>query len=100
MKPPKLLLAILLALPAAMAGEFKVEKKPFKSTVSLEGVFLPDKAHPLKIDPKAWADFTIKELVAQGANVKLLFAPSTSGSAHGEGPSISNFPRPILASRP
>ncbi len=70
MKPPKLLLAILLALPAAMAGEFKVEKKPFKSTVSLEGVFLPDKAHPLKIDPKAWADFTIKELVAQGANVK------------------------------
>ena len=70
MTPPKLLLIVFLALPAAMAGEFKVEKKPFKSTVALEGVFLPDKAHPLKIDPKAWADFTIKELVSQGAPVK------------------------------
>ena len=70
MTPPKLLLIVFLALPAAMAGEFKVEKKPFKSTVALEGIFLPDKAHPLKVDPKAWADFTIKELVSQGATVK------------------------------
>ena len=70
MKPSKLLLATFLVLPPAMAGEFKVEKKPFKSTVSLEGTFLPDKAHPLKVDPKAWTDFTIKELVSQGATVK------------------------------
>ena len=70
MKPSPLFLAVILVLPAALAGEFKVEKAPFKSTVSLEGVFLPDKALPLKVDPKAWADFTIKELVEQGSPVK------------------------------
>ena len=70
MKPSPLFLTAFLALPAAFAGEFKVEKKPFKSTVSLDGVFLPDKVHALKIDPKVWADFTIKELVGQGSPVK------------------------------
>ncbi|MDP7106780.1 MAG: hypothetical protein QGH41_06855, partial [Roseibacillus sp.] len=70
MKPSSLFLTAFLALPAAFAGEFKVEKKPFKATVSLDGVFLPDKVHPLKIDPKVWADFTIKELVGQGSPVK------------------------------
>ena len=69
MKPSPLILLALLA-PAAQAGEFKVEKKPFKSTVSLDGVFLPDKVHLLKIDPKVWADFTIKEVAEQGSGLK------------------------------
>ena len=70
MKPSPLFLTAFLALPAAFAGEFKVEKKPFKATVALDGVFLPNKVHALKIDPKTWADFTIKELVGQGDPVK------------------------------
>ncbi|MFP6875701.1 MAG: hypothetical protein VCA37_02630 [Roseibacillus sp.] len=70
MKLNRPLLAVLAALtPAAFAGEFTVEKKPFKATVSLDGTFLPDKVHLLKIDPKAWTDFTILELVAQGGTV-------------------------------
>ena len=70
MKPSPLILTALLAFPLAHAGEFKVEKKPFKSTVSLDGVFLPDETHLLKIDPKVWADFTIKELAPQGSSLK------------------------------
>ena len=69
MKPSPLILLALLA-PAAHAGELKVEKKPFKSTVSLDGVFLPDRVHLLSIDPKVWADFTIKEVAGQGAVLK------------------------------
>lgn len=70
MKPSQLLLTLFLALPAAYAGEFKVEKKPFKSTVGFEGSFLPQEALVMKIEPKVWTDFTIKELVAQGGAVK------------------------------
>jgi len=71
MKHHRSLLAALAAFtPAAFAGEFTVEKKPFKSTVSLDGTFLPDKVHPLKIDPKAWTDFAILDLVDQGGLVK------------------------------
>ncbi len=70
MKPSRLLVILAFALPAAYAGEFKVEKKPFKSTVEFEGSFLSAEAHVIQIDPKVWADFTIKELVAQGGVVK------------------------------
>ena len=70
MKPSPFLLALFLAFPLAHAGEFKVEKKPFKSTVEFEGSFLPDKAMVMKIDSKVWTDFTIKELVPQGGTVK------------------------------
>ena len=70
MKPSPLPLALFLAFPLAHAGEFKVEKKPFKSTVEFEGSFLPDKAMVMKIDSKVWTDFTIKELVPQGGTVK------------------------------
>ena len=70
MKPSRLFLTLALALPAAHAGEFKVEKKPFKSTVEFEGSFLSAEAHIMKIDPKVWSDFTIQELVAQGGAVK------------------------------
>ena len=70
MKPSRLLVILAFALPAAYAGEFKVEKKPFKSTVEFEGSFLSAEAHVIQIDPKVWTDFTIKELVAQGGVVK------------------------------
>lgn len=70
MKPSRLLVILAFALPAAYAGEFKVEKKPFKSTVEFEGSFLSAEAHVIQIDPKVWTDFTIKELVAQGGAVK------------------------------
>ena len=70
MKPSRLLVILAFALPAAYAGEFKVEKKPFKSTVEFEGSFLSAEAHIMKIDPKVWSDFTIQELVAQGGVVK------------------------------
>ena len=70
MKPSRLLVILAFALPAADAGEFKVEKKPFKSTVEFEGSFLSAEAHVIQIDPKVWTDFTIKELVAQGGAVK------------------------------
>ena len=70
MKPSRLLVILAFALPAAYAGEFKVEKNPFKSTVEFEGSFLSAEAHVIQIDPKVWADFTIKELVAQGGVVK------------------------------
>lgn len=71
MKPTRPLIAALTVLaPAAFAGEFTVEKKPFKATVSIDGTFLPDKVHTLKIEPKAWADFTISSLVPQAGEVK------------------------------
>ena len=70
MKPSPFLLTLFLALPAAYGGEFKVEKKPFKSTVGFEGSFLPAEALVIKVDPKVWTDFTIQELVAQGGAVK------------------------------
>lgn len=71
MKPTRPLIAALTVLaPAVFAGEFTVEKKPFKATVSLDGTFLPDKVHPLKIEAKAWADFTITSLVGQGGEIK------------------------------
>ncbi len=70
MKPHRPLLAVLAALaPAAFAGEFTVEKKPFQATVSLDGTFLPDAVHHLQLDPKVWTDFTILDLVPQGGEV-------------------------------
>mgnify|MGYP003314687979 CR=1 FL=1 len=53
MKPSPFLLTLFLALPAAYGGEFKVEKKPFKSTVGFEGSFLPAEALVIKVDPRA-----------------------------------------------
>ena len=70
MKPSPILLILSFALPLAYAGEFKVEEKPFKSTVGFEGSFLPNKALLMKVDPKVWTDFTIKELVEQGEPIQ------------------------------
>lgn len=71
MKIHHLPLTLLAALAAPLwAGEITVEKKPFQATVSFDGTFLPSETHLLAIDPEAWSDFTIVDLVPQGEMVK------------------------------
>ncbi len=69
MKHPLSMLVLAIAAPA-IAEELRIEKAPFTVTASFDATFLPAKAHPLRIDPEAWTDFTIVELVDQGGTVK------------------------------
>jgi len=67
----KYLLSFLPLLPVlALGGEYTVAPSPFEVTVSVEGVFLPEKVHPFTVDPKAWTDFKILDVKKQGEAVK------------------------------
>jgi HlyD family secretion protein len=67
----KFLLPLLPMVPLlALAGEHTVAPAPFKVTLAMDGVLLPETAHPFEIDPKAWSEFKILDVKAQGAPVK------------------------------
>lgn len=54
-----------------IAGELAIEKKSFEVTTTLDARIMPEKpATPVRLEPKAWTDFTILSLADHGSSVK------------------------------
>ena len=65
-------LAVLgLATGALVAGELAIEKQPFEVTTSVEASVMPaDPVTLLRIEPKAWSQFTITTIADHGTTIK------------------------------
>jgi len=66
----KVAIASIGLVSPAWAGEHTVEKKDFEVAVTCEAQVIPIKRTGIKIQPRQWGDYTIRELVAQGTFVK------------------------------
>lgn len=64
----QLLIPILLA-GSPLAAELTIKPGPLEASLSIDATFIPSQREVLKISPKQWTDFTIKELVQHGSRV-------------------------------
>lgn len=64
------LLAASMAVTHAHAAELTVEAKPFRIDRGFSATLLPAKPLLIAIEPDAWADFAIDEIVPHGKTVK------------------------------
>ncbi len=66
----KALPLLALTLAAAHAAETTVELKPFRVERSFAAALIPAKPVLISVDPAAWTDFTIEEILPHGGAVK------------------------------
>ena len=60
----------LTSLSSGVAEEYTVTKTDFRAEVNLDATVEASKAHPLSLDPKAWAAPTVAEAVPHGKRVR------------------------------